>query len=477
MDSLRRNDVFEVVTDKDVDTLSTKMLFKVKRDGDGSVRHKARLVVRGFEQQHGVDYWETFAPVVRFTTIRTILSVAAEKGWAVRQLDIQTAFLYGELDEVIYVKPPPGLGGEVWRLKKSLYGLKQAPRQWHRKLTGTLQQLNFRASDYDPSLFIKDNEIFITIYVDDLLVIGPTDQVGETVAKLGGSFCIKDFGNVNLLLGVEVARQERTFSLTQAHYILECQQKFGVVGTATTPLPAGFVITPCGPDDTVLNATDALAYRSRVGAVMFVALATRPDLAAPIGMLARHVAKPTTRDMDALHHLLRYMCSTANMKLVIGGAKCLIGYTDSDWASDKENRRSTFGYCYSLGMGVVCWSSRQQKSVALSTAEAEFVAASEAIKDGVWLRGLLSELSVQLNSGITLFCDNMAAIHLMNNPVHHNSVKHIDIRYKYVREIVTSGVADLIYVKSCDNVADALTKPLSTEVLSNSVKGMGLRCM
>jgi len=362
----------------------------------------------------------------------------------------------------------------VWKLQRALYGLKQAPRQWHLKLSDALDVLGFRPSEYDPSLFLSKTGgvIYITVYVDDLLLVGDDELVRRTALQLNQHFDMSDFGEVSLLLGVDIKRVGHTFVLSQRRYIGDVLKRFGPISRpATTPFPSGVTVVPAA-DGEVVDGDAITVYRSCVGALLYVALATRPDLSACVGVLARHVSAPSLLHTGLLHHVLEYLYGTAAHQLVIGGASSVEGYCDSDWGGDKGNRRSTYGYCFTLGSGMVSWSSKQQKSVAQSTAEAEYVAASEAVKEGLWLRGLVTEFGI--HGHVLLHSDNQAAIAMIHNPVRHSCLKHIDIRFHFVRNEVQCGTVQLQYVRTRENVADILTKPLSAIVMQRCVVGLGL---
>lgn len=481
--SLRKNEVYkEAELPQGEKVIDSKMIFKIKRDGEGKVvRHKARLVVRGFQQRAGIDYEDTFAPVVRFTTIRALLAVAAARNWTVKQLDVQTAFLHGDIDRTVYVRPPPGVevsDGKVWLLRKALYGLKQAPRQWNAKLHSRLVELGFRQSACDPCLYVSTKSkqpLYVAVYVDDLLLVGDAGEVRELKLALAASFSITDAGDVGWLLGVAILRNGSGYALSQKQYAETILKRFGMAEckSVSTPLPVGGPAFATG-DDPLLQDEEKQRYQSCVGALMYLAVATRPDLSAAVGRLGRYVAEPRQQHMVAAKHVLRYLRGTSSYSLQIGGDGPIVGYSDSDWAGDETTRRSTHGYVFSFGQGAVSWTSHRQPSVALSTAEAEYYALSECAKEAIWLQRLLLDLG-SANVMLTLRCDNQAAIAMVKNPVNHARGKHIDLRVHFVRELFESGQFALEYVNTTENAADVMTKPLARILHARGVDMLGLK--
>ena len=443
-----------------------KWVFKIKRDATGNVeRYKARLVAKGFRQREGIDYDDVFAPVSKYVTVRAILALAAAEDMEIHQLDIKTAFLHGELEEDVWVEQPPGyeLGDNTMacHLRKSLYGLKQAPRCWHGKLSEMLATMGFKPSAADPALFIKKTPalIFLLTYVDDILAItGDNEALAETKAKIKDTFEARDMGPASFFLGMDIHRdrQARKISLGQSRMTMDLLEKYGMTEckTLSTPLSQATKLTKDGePLDTTIYG-----YSQLIGSLMYLSVCTRPDISQAVGALARYMSSPTTTHWQAAKGVLRYVARTAHYGITFGGLN-LEAYCDADFAGDLDTRRSTTGYVFILGGGAISWSSRLQPTVAASTTEAEYMAAAYAIKEGLWLRTLLSEIGLDAST-IPIKADNQGAIKLLKNPVFSMRSKHIDIIYHFARERVARKDVIFKYIPTDQMVADALTKPL-----------------
>lgn len=450
-----------------VKPIPVKWVFKVKRDASGKVeRYKARLVAKGFRQREGIDYEEVFAPVSKYVTVRAMLALAAAEDLEMHQLDIKTAFLYGELEEDVWVEQPPGYevgsGGMACHLHKSLYGLKQAPRVWHGKLSEELAVMGFKPSAADPALFIKASSpvTYLLTYVDDIVAItGDSKALADIKAKIMDIFEARDLGPATFFLGMDIHRdrQARTISLGQNRLTMDLLDKYGMAECKplSTPLNPSIKLTKDGePLDTSTHG-----YSQLIGSLMYLSVCTRPDIAQAVGALARYMASPTTSHWQAAKGVLRYIAGTASYGITFGGLN-LEAYCDADYAGDLDSRRSTTGYVFTLGGGAISWSSRLQPTVAASTTEAEYMAAAYAIKEGLWLRTLLSEIGVDINTMI-ICADNQSAIKLLKNPVFSMRSKHIDVIYHFARERVTRKEVSFKYIPTTQMVADALTKPLA----------------
>ena len=441
-------------------------------------------MVKGYSQRKGVHYDEIYAPVVRFETIRLLIALAALKDWQIHHLDVKSAFLNGEIKEVIYVKQPEGFlvkGKEGWvlRLKKALYGLKQAPRAWYFKLHSCLHSLGFIKSAYEQSLYLKrsiDVILIVGVYVDDLIVTGSSLAViKDFKAEMARAFDMSNLGSLSSYLGIEVKQGKDFIFLSQMAYAQKILQhaKLGECNSAFTPLEARAQFTYEGGKSTV-NST---IYRSLIGSLRYLTH-TRPDLLFAVGIFSRHMEHPTQEHYIGVKRVLRYLKGTENYGLFYkkGDLKGeLIRYSDSDFAGDSNDRKSTSGHIFFFGGMAVSWSSQKQSIVALSSCEAEYIAATSATCQAVWLSRLLGELMRNEAMKAKLLVDNQSAITLSKNPVHHSWTKHIDTRYHFVRQCVEDKKIEIDFVRSEDQLADIFTKALGKAKFLEMRDRIGIR--
>lgn len=466
MKALQENDTWELVDlPAGKRAISNKWVYKVKTNADGSIdKFKARLVIKGYAQRRGIDYEQTFSPVARTSTIRTLLSAAANDGMKLAQIDVSTAFLYGELKETIYMQQPEGHSdgsGRACRLKKSLYGLKQAPRCWNEKFSNYIIELGFKRSEADPCLFVRQRgrkKMFFVLYVDDGLIAGDEEQeIYEFINDLNKEFKITS-KPASYYLGLEITREkDGSVRLGQTHYTEKLLERFNMSSCKAVTTP---IVKDNDAEESPLNSD--FPYRQAVGALMFLMCGTRPDIAYAVSVVSRNLEKPTERDVLRVKRILRYLRGTTDHGLLYkknlqkGVFDC---YSDADHGGDTKTGRSTSGVLCLYSGAPISWMSQRQPSVAISTTEAEVVAASEAAREIVWVKRLLIELD-QLKATPVLQVDNEAAIRLAQNPEFHRRTKHIRIRHFFVRELVTAGEIDISKVDSEKQLADILTKPL-----------------
>lgn len=451
--------------------IGLKWVFKVKRDPEGKIlKHKARIVAKGYVQKHGVDYDEVFAPVARIETVRVILALAGTNGWKVHHLDVKSAFLNGKLEEEVYVTQPEGFekkGQEhkVFKLSKALYGLKQAPRAWNACLDAYLKNLGFKRCPQEYSVYTREkngNTLIIGVYVDDLLVTGSaSDDVEDFKKEMNAKFDMSDLGLLSYYLGIEVSQFNNHISLSQKAYARNLLVKTRMIDCNPTksPMEHKLRLTKEGDGDLV-NPTE---YRSIVGGLRYLTH-TRPDLSYAVGVVSRFMERPTKIHLQAVKGILRYIKGTMDYGLVYSKGEKQItieGYSDSDHAKDVIDRRSTGGMAFYVNGNLVSWSSQKQRCVALSSCEAEFMAATTTACQGIWLRKLLTEITGQHIPPVTMYVDNKSALELMKNPVFHGRSKHIDIRFHFIRECVENGEIVVNHIDGKVQKADMLTKALA----------------
>ena len=476
MKSLKENDVWKLVElPTGRKTVGSKWVYKVKTGAHGSVeRYKARLVAQGYTQKFGTDYDETFCPVVRMESLRALLALSVQFGLQLHQVDVTTAFLNGELEEEVYMQQPKGFVGKgeehlVCKLKKSIYGLKQSPRCWNTALDKQLKEMGFVQSTSDPCIYIDagGDIFFIGVYVDDIILASRTlERVTEVKEALSQKFDIKDMGKLHFFLGMQVMQDKKTGDtwVGQPAYTENLLAKCGMQDSKP-------VSTPADPSQKLVKATDGeesvnqQQFQSIIGCLMYLSVSTRPDITYSISTLAKFTSNPNQQHWTALKRVLRYLKGTVNYGLMYSSktSKECVGYSDADWAGDLDDRKSTSGYLFQISGGAVTWRSKKQSCVALSTAEAEYMALSSAAQEAVWLRQLTTELGSPPKTTTTIFEDNQSAICMTKNPQFHGRAKHIAIKYHFIREQVGNGTIKLKYCPTNEMLADMFTKGLSRE--------------
>ena len=482
--------------------VDTTWAFRVKANQKGEVdRMKARLCARGYREIWGQDYVETHAPVTCLVSWRICLALAAKNKMKVAILDIKSAYLMAYVDEDIYLSVPDGITPPApnlcLKLRKSLYGLKQAGRCWHKLLHKKMTSLGMRQSKADPCLYLNDDDgelMTCNIHVDDCCICYTDERKYKDFRRrLEKEFQISKSDDSNSFLGMIIERIDTDehgpcgpIMIHQRPYIEDILSRFKHQDCkpAATPSEPGLKLSKAQMPTTAEEKADMkdVPYRQCVGALLYLANCTRPDIAHAVGSCARFGSNPGRVHWKALKHVLRYLAGTRDMGIAFGKDfaegiphNCIHGYVDGDWGGDADDRRSTTGYIYMSYGGPVSWRSKKQSSTALSSCESEYMAASEAAKEAVWLtrllkedlkledvsletRGDLTEREYQGAKPLTVFEDNIGCISLSKNPVSHRSSKHIEIRYHFVRERVQDGSLKLVFIPSSENVADILTK-------------------
>lgn len=465
-----------------------KWVFKIKRNSDGSVaRLKARLVAQGYSQKHGIDYKETFSPVVRRESIRIVLALSVSLGLNLQQMDVDTAFLNSDLDQEIYMFQPRGFiskgqQNKVCKLKKAIYGLKQSPRLWNKNLDGFLRRIGFQSLYTDACIYIRKDaegivDGLIAVYVDDL-VIGMKSQPLMTKVKraLSTHYKMKDLGSLDWFLGIEITRTCQSISLTQRSFSVELLKKWRMTECNDVCTPSTVSDGLESDHDVPLTSVTVKQYRSLIGALMYLSVNTRPDLAYTISALAQHVNNPGEIHWSCAKKVLRYLKGTLNYGITYTRAgDCthetilddinLHGYADASYANNKKDRKSRSAYVFFLNSGPITWCSKRQRCVALSTCEAELIALNEASKELVWIRRLIKEITgYKTLQPTVVYEDNLGCIEMVKNPKYHGRSKHIDIRNFYVREVVDQKKIKVQHMSTKKMVADVLTKSLDARL-------------
>ncbi|BBG93508.1 ABC-2 type transporter family protein, partial [Prunus dulcis] len=446
-----------------------------------SDRYKARLVAKGYTQTYGIDYEETFAPVAKLNTVRVLLSLAANLDWPLHQFDVKNAFLHGELTEEVYMDIPPGYNttqtGTVCRLRKALYGLKQSPRAWFGRFTMAMKNNGFKQCNSDHTLFLKHRKGKVTaliIYVDDMIITGNDKQeISQLQDYLATEFEMKDLGGLKYFLGIEVARSQQGIFLSQRKYVLDLLTDTGMLDCkpADTPIVQNHHLGEY-PDQVLTNKE---RYQRLVGRLIYLSH-TRPDIAYAVSVVSQFMHSPSEDHMNAVLRILRYLKSAPGKGLMFSkhGHLNIDGYSDADWAGNVTDRKSTSGYFTFVGGNLVTWRSKKQNVVALSSAEAEFRGMTKGICELLWLRKLLTELGYKPTSTMNLFCDNKAAIAIAQNPVQHDRTKHVEVDRHFIKQKLEAKVFQFPFVKSEDQLADILTKAISSKAFHNSLDQLGI---
>jgi histone deacetylase 1/2 len=373
------------------------------------------------------------------------------------------------------MRQPPGYENKetphfLCKLDKALYGLKQAPRAWYSRLSEKLQQLGFKPSRADISLFYfnKGNlTMFLLIYVDDIIVVSSCQEATQALLrKLHEEFALKDLGDLHYFLGIEVKKVENGIIMTQEKYATDLLKRVNMLSCkpVSTPLStseklSAYLGDPLGP-------TDITRYRSIVGALQYLTL-TRPDISFSVNKVCQYLHAPTTAHWSAVKRILRYLKNTSSIGLILRRSPSMLvsGFSDADWAGCLDDRRSTGGFAIFLGPNLVSWCAKKQATVSRSSTEAEYKAVANATAEIMWIQSLLRELGVKAPPAARLWCDNLGAKYLSSNPVFHARTKHIEVDYHFVRERVARQLLKIGFVSTNDQVADGFTKALSTQKL------------
>jgi hypothetical protein len=498
INSLVDHEVFELVSrPNDRTPIGSRWVFKVKRNSDGSIdRYKARLVAKGYSMRPGFDFNETFSPTPKWAALRAILALAALEDMILWSIDISTAFLNGKLQETVYMEQPEGFQQKgkdwVWKLKRTLYGLKQSGREWHLELNRVLTtQLGFQRVRCDHSVWVfgrhsDETRIIVPVFVDDITIATKSDAARiSLINDLRKHFKLRDEGPTKWLLGVEISRDRpnHTLTINQAQFTRDILKKAGMENCKSidTPMSPGTRLSKdqCPQTKEEESEMKSVPYRELLGAIAYLAIATRPDIAYTVSVLARFSHNPGRAHWTALKHLLRYLQGTIGCGISYApdpdsSDELFSSFTDSDHAGNPDNMRSTSGFVIKMGTGAISWASRLQPFVTLSTTEAEYVAAVTTGQEILWLRNLLSELGYKVTTSSRLRMDNQSALAVAKNPDHHGRVKHLDLRFYWLRDEVERGSISVEYLQTNDMPADLFTKALTRDKVQHFCYMIGI---
>jgi hypothetical protein len=536
MQSLIVKQVFEVVDrPADAHVMQGRWVYALKPNPDAKCEEekhifKGRIVVKGFTQKAGVDYFETFAPVARYKSFRVLFSLANNLNYEMKHLDVPTAFLNADLEEDVYMEQPPGYStgdsNKVWKLKKSLYGTKQAPHNWNKELDKTLATAGLIRCSADTCIYVKRSGtgqmMLLGVFVDDLIPLYAASDEREWTsiqAILFDKYKIKQVSSDGFILGMRITRDRtnRLLKIDQEAYIDKMLTQFGMEDCKPNHLPT--LTYKLSQKDCAIDANnieldhsvlyDAIErgmshnssvqsdpklialYQQIVGSLNYASISTRPDITYAVHILSLHLKNPGPNHLTAAKVVLRYLKGTKDVGLIFDGQQSLLNtsnllalrmdaYSDSDWAGDVDDRHSTNGYVIQFNNCTISWRSKKQNRVALSSCEAEYYALCATMQEVMWLSQFVHELfsydtryqpHQQSPLQIMLHVDNQAAIQLSKYDVHHDRTKHIPLRYHFVREEIKNNQVQVKYIPTANQLADIFTKGLN-KILFNQFRHM-----
>ncbi|CAO1624372.1 unnamed protein product [Jaminaea pallidilutea] len=486
---------FEVVKESDLPEGKTvvgcKWVMTRKVDANGNpVKYKARLVAQGFTQRYGIDYEDTFNPVIRLETLRQLLAVATQMGYHIMLMDVQTAYLNGINHSEIYMRVPSGFEAppeSVLRVHRALYGLKQSGREWYLELRHTLVELAFEQCAYDPCIFIHPRGVTIAVYVDDLFLIARSKGEASWARDLLQSrYTMTESPITNAFLGIcieKIGRKDEGIRLHQRPYIEAVLKRTGMSDCHPASIPMSVSKELTTYEGEALPEEEKKEYLARIGCLLWIAMVTRPDISYAVSHLACFSASPGPEHFTAVEQVLRYLkgtldlCLTYTPNMRSEGENTLplkmLAYSDADWAGDKISRRSRTGWAIFIEGMLVSWSSRMQRSVAHSTLDAEYVALADTSKQTVIISSALNEAFGYIHGGTTIrrpvdiLTDSKGAVVNAKELASHSGVKHIEVRYHIVKWYQENDIVKVSQVPSKQNLADQFTKPTAGSALND----------
>ncbi|KAF5378035.1 hypothetical protein D9757_011525 [Collybiopsis confluens] len=464
--------------------IANKWVYRVKRDADGKIiRYKARLVAKGFSQIPGIDFDETFAPVVRMETVRLLISIAARYKLRAHVVDVIGAYLNGKLDEEIYMTQPECYEDgttRVCKLERSLYGLKQAGRVWNLTLDSSFKELGFTRLLSDQCVYIRRSQkgiVIVAVHVDDMSIFASSDELmTETEVQLESKFSINKLGPLRQLLGMEIRQTEDSIILTQTQYLTRILDRFGMTDCKPVATPMDTHIKLSRLPENESHPDIKAVYQNIIGSLMYAAITTRPDISFAVQALSQFNTNPGPIHLTAAKRILRYLKGTLNLGIKYSSLDDFepVLFSDADWGNGIDDRKSISGYVSTHAGGAVTWNSKKQPTVALSSMEAEYLALSATTREALWLRTLFAELGLPFKHPLDIFVDNQGTIAFAQNSGFHARSKHIDIRHHFIRENITSNKVSIHYCATEENIADILTKGLDRNKHEHFLELLGM---
>ena len=462
--------------------IGCRWVFKIKVDQNGELRlHKARLVAKGYSQQHGVDYTETYAPVVKFKSLRLLVALAAKEGFECFQDDVEAAFLNGELHEEVWMDEPPGYetGRGKWLLKRPLYGLKQAPLQWNARLDAYLKSIGFTPSSADACIYsgmIGPEKVMLGVYVDDIVTVARNVEIANKLRAIKSEFAMSEGCQLSWCLGMHFERRkDGSYDIDQSLYLKRKLDEFAEFigpGFQGMPLRPNFLQDLESAEKSPSVEPD-FPYRAIVGSLMYAAIGTRPDIAAAVSIVSRYLHAPKAAHCDLVRGICKYL--RANWRGLHYEANkdfTLIGYVDASYAND-EKYASISGNAFLLGNSLISWMWQKQQTAALSSAEAEYVALTPAVQETLWQKEFLANLGYPQQT-VVLHEDNLSCIALSKNPQNHQKTRHIQTKYHWIRDNQKEKEFKLQYCPTRSQFADIFTKGVNGPTLCKTLDALGV---
>jgi len=472
LQNMKSLQVFESVEKilEGVNVTASRWIFKFKRNSRGEIiKRKSRLVAKGYTQQEGIDFHETFSPTLKSDLIRIFTALAVQNNFQIHQIDINAAYLNTPLKEEIYMKPLKGhedYNKKYWKLRKAIYGLKQSGKQWNDELDKYIKKIGYKRIISEPCLYSKRNKhnkisSILVIYVDDILLAVERVEIENTKKLIKERFKIKDTGKVNFIIGIKFIKHKNGYFLNQSRYAEEILEKYGMKNSVSSRNTK-----PIIDEELRKNKIDKTKYRSAIGNLLYLAISTRTDIMYSVGKAARRSKDPNLEDWANVLKILRYLKGTIQYGLNFTKHQGIKAFVDADYAGDLETRRSTTGFLITVGNTPTSWCSKLQHCVFTSTAESEYYILSECSKHCIWYLNLLNEFGLNMKN-IEINIDNKAAIFNAKNQSINPKTKHMDIRVHYIRELIRNNKIKLKYIKSQYNLADGFTKYLNNVQMDN----------